>query len=248
MLLRTLALAFSLLAGGCANISQSTVDLSSEVGIRMSEMQSLHVNAITLHFDTQRERIERFLSQTWEPLFLANFLKTSNILDDLQEEGNKPDEPARMMMDFAQAAHEEMNRKRREMLQPLEQMRATALAEINASYAEVLAAQSAITARLQAASRVTQEQDRLVDSLARKEGTAQKIRAGMDCVNGKVTSALDTLQPLEAIKLEEINLENIKSDSKEIKKIQANISLVDNAIGILSTLANTSFLGDCNGK
>ena len=188
-------LAFSfyilLYCASCTSIKPSTVQLSSEVGERITEMEKLHQTAIQRYFDAEKQKVEDFLTDTWEPLFLKNFIGTSQVLGLLQNvskiddkgqnilkkgitiyladkseadkaaselvekitesrkgednavrtilsryiEGNKldaavihitsllgTDEPARIIFDFAEAAHKEMDAQRKEMLAPIEQL------------------------------------------------------------------------------------------------------------------------------
>lgn len=248
----------------CATIGPSTVRLSAEVGDRISEMHGLHTLALQRYFQTERQRIEDFLTETWEPLFLKNFLGTSGIVADLQDttqfgesersqlltamagylddESEAPrvtdaiitaldnsrnhepqllrdilddfveddrldpaaahvasllgtDDPAQMILEFAEAAHEEMQLQRRELMDPLDQAEEEALAEVNAAYAELLAGHGVLTARLEAASKVAQEQDRLLDALG-GPGTAVSIRHRLGDLSTKVGDAIETARSL----------------------------------------------------
>lgn len=225
---------FISLAVGCVSIKPSTVQLSTQVGERLSEMEKIHQLAIQKYFDMEKQKVEDFLTNTWEPQFLKNFLGTSQVLDMLQNvskiddrgrnsiksgiaryltdtseaeratkelvakltetrkgedglvrtvltkfvENNKldaavihvssllgTDEPARIILDFAEAAHEEMLAQRKEMLAPIEQARAEAVASLSEAYAELIRGQSTITGRLEAAARRSKQQDELLNKL-----------------------------------------------------------------------------------
>jgi len=69
---------------GCVSINPSTVRLSERVGEQLAEMEELHILTVQRYFDGEQEKIEHFLTDTWEPLFLKNFLGTSNVLSMLQ--------------------------------------------------------------------------------------------------------------------------------------------------------------------
>jgi hypothetical protein len=223
----------------------------------MSEMQKLHNLALQRYFDMERQKVEAFLTDKWEPLFLKNFLGTSQVLPMLQnvakiddkgktilkeavtlylddkteaeraatdlvskitetrkgEDGvvravlvrfveNKKldaavihissllgtDEPARIIFDFAAAAHKRMLAQRKDMLEPIEIARAEATASLSESYAELIRGHSTITGRLEAAAKRSKQQDELLDKL--------KLRVSDDVVNrmadfsAKVNSAL----------------------------------------------------------
>lgn len=67
----------------CVSISSSTVELSSKVGDRITEMEKLHQEAIQRYFDVEEQKIKDFLRNTWEPLFLKNFIGISGVQDKI---------------------------------------------------------------------------------------------------------------------------------------------------------------------
>jgi hypothetical protein len=221
-------------------------------------METLHQLAIQRYFDLETQKVEDFLTKTWEPLFLKNFLGTSQILDKLQNVslidesvGNQieealslyltdpaeartatdaiieklnttrrmetddvqsvvsdyvedekisaavihitsllgTDDPARIILEFAEAAHVEMNDRRRTLLAPIEQARAETAAELSGAYAEIIRGHSTITGRLEAAAKVSEQQDQLLGVLGIK-GTTQGIQEKMSMITQTVDNAL----------------------------------------------------------
>lgn len=67
----------------CVSISSSTVELSSKVGDRITEMEKLHQESIQRYFDVEEQKIKDFLTNTWEPLFLKNFIGESEVQDKI---------------------------------------------------------------------------------------------------------------------------------------------------------------------
>lgn len=234
-------LLLSLILTSCGSvIRSSTVQLSADVGNRITEMEALHQLALQRYFDMEKAKVEDFLTQTWEPLFLKNFLGTSQVLQMLQnvsriDETNRnqlqaafadyltdpseakkatddlvgklnesrkaedgvirtivtdyveddkidaavihitsllgTDDPARIIFDFTQAAHVEMNAKREALLAPIEHAKAEAAAELSGAYAQLIRGQSTITGRLEAAAKVSNEQDKLLGALGFNRAT-----------------------------------------------------------------------------
>jgi hypothetical protein len=275
---------FLMSIAACATIGPSSVQLSAEVGERISEMENLHLLAVQKYFDIERKRIEDFLTEKWEPLFLKNFLAETNILADLQNvsriegglrqqmmvalnfyltdtsEGPQvvdllvskldmsragethlvrtvlndfvnddkletavihltsllgTDEAARMILDFAEDAHHEMLVQRQSIILPLEQFQQEIIAELSAAYAEILAGQSAITGRLEAAARLKNQQDHLLDALVD---------------SGKVNTIKEKLANLSAGIGQAI--------SKSEEKLLGNVNIKDFLIQQLSELSN----------
>lgn len=234
------ALGLLLTMNSCATISPETVKLSAEVGNRLSEMQHLHQVALQRYFDAEQEKVEHFLRNEWEPLFLKNYIgeagiiemlnntsrfgdKEKNILsialatyidhadtlamavDSLVENINlaredepekvkaalgiflqadevngaavhmsallASEEPATLILEFAAAAHLEMNIQRRELIRPIEQARADAIGRLSVAYADLIKGQSAITGRLDAANKVRDEQGKVLGILGINETT-----------------------------------------------------------------------------
>ncbi|MEP7266276.1 MAG: hypothetical protein ABI844_01525 [Saprospiraceae bacterium] len=242
----------------CVSIKPSTVELSANVGARISEMEKLHQLAIQRYFDAEKQKIENFLNKTWEPLFLKNFLGTSNVLALLQnvskidasgtliikegiaiyltdpKESERAaqeligklstsrkgedtmvrsvlsrfinddkldaavihissllgtDEPARIIFDFAEAAHEEMLKQRNELLAPIEQMRLEISSSLSESYAELIRGQSTITGRLEAAAKRSKQQDELMGKLGIAD-ISQNVTKKLSDFSSKVSAAL----------------------------------------------------------
>ncbi len=247
---------------GCATIRQPTVQLSAEVGHRITEMERLHMLSIQRYFESERQKIDAFLISTWQPLFLKNFLATSNVLEELnraslfsnarqqqlisamqeyltdpEEAGvavdallvrltdarqDEPaivkevlneyvedkeldmaarritallgsDEPAKIMIEFAEAAHEQMALQREEMMAPIDQMETEALAALSASYAAMATAQSHVTGRLEAAAKLTTEQEILLGSLG-LQATSNKITSGLSSLSAEINTGLSLLR------------------------------------------------------
>lgn len=216
----------------CVSISSSTVELSSKVGDRITEMEKLHQASIQRYFDVEEQKIKEFLTNTWEPLFLKNFIGESEVQDKintasrldynlrenikiaLQEyfkedelefetafdriisrlEENRTlekniindalsdhlqgdelqmavshigslsstDEVAKIIFEFAEAAHLEMKKQQEELLAPIERTRILVSAELSAAYADLIKGQSVITGRLEASRRKSEQQDVLL--------------------------------------------------------------------------------------
>ena len=253
---------FLLVLSGCATIQQPTVELSAEVGHRITEMERLHLLTIQRYFDAERQKVDAFLTDTWQPLFLKNFLATSGVLEELYrtsqfsdarrrelEEAMKEylvdpaeavaavgdlvdrlgesrrgepelvrqvlnnyveddqldaaaaniaallgtEEPANIMMEFAAAAHEQIAAQRADLMKPIDQMEQEALAALSGSYAQMAAAQAHVTGRLEAAAKLTTEQQLLLKGLG-IEATSGKITNGLSHLSTEINKGLSLLR------------------------------------------------------
>lgn len=265
-----------IILSSCATIRKPTVELSAEVGSRLSEMQKLHILTIQRYFDAERQKVEAFLKEKWEPLYLKNFLGESKVLEQLnaaskfddkkkeelrlalsgyltdsteadsaiqklingldESRQNEPDiirqiltdyvednrldgavihinsllgtdERARILLEFADAAHEQMMLQRNEMMAPIDKMEREIVAALSKSYNDLTAAQALITARLDAAAKIKGEQDYLLSALGVKETTDQVFGQ-----LSKLSSAVDT--KILSAKLDK-GLDKIKGNFRE---------------------------------
>jgi hypothetical protein len=242
----------------CVSINPSAVQLSSEVGERIVEMEKLHRLAVQRYFDGERKRIEDYLTYVWEPQYLKNLLGMSDVLQQLQaasvidlrtknilQKGiaaylldtseaeraatelvkkltdarkgeravvkgvltnfieNKKldsaathitallgsDEPAQIILEFAAAAHKEMQAQRSELLDPLEALRVEAMETLGQAYSELIRGHSTITGRLEAASKRTKQQDELLGKLGIGK-ISQDLATKLADVSSKVNEGL----------------------------------------------------------
>lgn len=69
----------------CGTLSPATVKLSNAITIRVKDMERSHIHAVNAVFDSQIQRVDKFMDEEWIPLFLRNFLGISRILEDLKK-------------------------------------------------------------------------------------------------------------------------------------------------------------------
>jgi hypothetical protein len=257
-----LAAGVLLMMTGCVAIGDATVQLSAEVGYRIAEMEKLHIAAVHRYFDSETAKIERFMAEEWEPLYLENFLALSGVIDDLQgtagvgylsqsliedalaiylldpsearEAAGKlfdeitearrgelsairgvledyieddrveaatahvqslmgADDRGQIILEFAAAAHAEMDAQRKELIDPVRTARDLVITEISGAYADLIAAQNLVTARLETARRASKQQDELLE-YAGLDTTAEEIRARLAKISSQVDDALQAAQ------------------------------------------------------
>jgi hypothetical protein len=176
----------------CVSIKPSTVELSTEVGKRIVDMQNSHQILVSRYFDLEKKKIEDFITETWEPKFLANFMKTSNVMEILKTDPK----PENVIMDFADAAHVEMQKQRNLMLAPIEEAKLQSTTALNDAYAELIRGQSTITGRLEAATKRSQQQDELVGKLKLGD-ISTKATESLVNISTKVQNALDKAKSVD---------------------------------------------------
>jgi hypothetical protein len=208
----------------CTSVPQEVVELSVAVEERIVATQTSHEAFVSRYFDASRARIEDFLQYRWIPEFLADFVRSAELIDRLYNvEVLDSLETARLVAElkqvpiqrahqdevvgavnralgdsvrgdtvllFAQAALDEIEAQRRELLTPFDQREATALAELRANYNELMSMQKTVSEFLKSV-RETKELEESVLKRLRLQDERDQILKGAIEFNDKVANAID---------------------------------------------------------
>ena len=115
------------------------------------------------------------------------------------------EERGQIAIEFAEAAVKQINRKRAELLTPLDQYEDRVLSEINGTYAELAQLQNSVTAFIQSARDVTVAQDSVLDRLKLLERRDAVLNQAMS-LNDTIVSLTNSAESANAIleKIEEV--------------------------------------------
>lgn len=98
-------------------------------------------------------------------------------------------EAGEIMIDWATEAQSQIRLQRREMLKPLREQEEELLTALESAYGEIAAAQGVITGRLEAAAKVTQQQNAMLEAVGVNQ-TFQNVRSKMVESSDRVDNAL----------------------------------------------------------
>jgi len=101
----------------------------------------------------------------------------------------KSDTPGQLILEWAEDAQVEINKRRKELLDPLNKAEQHVSAELTASYSQLLKANGVVTARLEAAAKVKTLQDEVLQAFNVK-GQADVLRSKLADLSGTVGSAI----------------------------------------------------------
>lgn len=151
------ALVLGGMAGGCTpQVPPQTVELSRAIGERISANQASHEAFVAEYFASSRGRVEDFLQHRWIPEFLATFTRDAELMELLEDESLGDDERGQIVLEYAEAAVVEIERRRRELLGPLDALEAEALRELRANYAQLHAMNVSVTGYLESIHEVSE--------------------------------------------------------------------------------------------
>lgn len=136
-------------------------------------------------------------SRSKEPDLLRAALRTF-VPDDRQAETAAThvaallatEEPAELMIEWARDAQSAIEQKRRELIAPIDEAEQAVLAELTSGYADLRTAQALLTARLEAAADVKDQQDRVLKDLG-ADKTFANIKRRLIGISDAVGTALD---------------------------------------------------------
>lgn len=161
--------AIAIFNAGCgATIGPAPAKLSAGVGDRIAEMHELHQLALKNYFESERKQVETFLQEKWVPRFLENFLSTSRLMEDLRQLDKESDQLP-LIIEWIAETQAAIERKRKEVLEPINKAETTARSQIRQEYIQMLKANGVVTARVEAAADRTKFQKQLLDTFGLKK-------------------------------------------------------------------------------
>lgn len=101
----------------------------------------------------------------------------------------KSEDPATLVLEWAEDAQEQINLKREEMMAPLDDAERTTKSELAKAYGEMAQASGTITGRLEAAARASAQQSALLSAF-HVDSVAERLRLRLGGISGAVGEAL----------------------------------------------------------
>lgn len=135
-------------------------------------------------------------------------------------------DPGFLILEWAQAAREAIERQRREMLLPLDEAERQASAELAQAYADLLKANGVVTARLEAASKVNASQDQLLQTVGTRP-YADSLRLRLAHVSSTVGEALGAARTAMGQSSENLESTATRTDNA-IRALSETLQLIAN--------------------
>lgn len=206
----------------CATVPPETVQLSHSIGSDLAELHRSHRALAKLHFQKMREDINRFIEINYRPALVqktaqdADFLANASILIE--------QDPARLpayLSAFLLAVDPLVERKKAELLDPIDAQEEMLLSEIDLAHGQLLSANSVISGHLASIRDVHEAQAtalervgidglrerisvttaRISDQIDQLDNRGQRIASSVDEVeerveelDGAIESAIDELK------------------------------------------------------
>ena len=191
----------------CDVVPKEAVTLSNTVGRDLEEVHRAHRDLAELHFSRIEDDINRFIDQTYRPAFVKKFAEEFRLAERVNQIVQQdPDKLLPVLTRFVETAVNRTEKKRAELLGPIQVQKQTVIEEIDNAHRQIQAAQAIVTGHLASVRNVREVQNELLtkvglgdlrEKIATKTAdistkvagfikTGEEIESGVDTIAGKI--------------------------------------------------------------
>lgn len=208
----------TLVLGGCASIPPEAPELSVQLGARISSIEVAHVHLLEEFFLEKRRRVDDFIQSIWVPEFANEFFNESGIDAVWKQviQSQDPQDRLKFITLVGPKLQEQINRKRIELIQPLDELEATIKNKLKSEYDQTKAINNTLTAFLYSASKVEENRKRYLDMIGITDKVIDRFVNETDKAVSELVDAARTIEERE--KNSEKYREKIKNIIDKLRK------------------------------
>jgi len=180
-----------LLVVGCASVPKEVVELSYLVGEDLHQIHVSHRDLAKSHFQNLRRQTQDFLETRWRPVYLEEFIREGGLLEKVR--GSNPNDVLEDVQLWAEVAIEEIEKKKKELVDSIDEDERILLGYIDDSFLKVIRANAVITAHLNSLRDIQEVQDQILESLKLTD-VRDKINKGLVEASNKSEKAIKDLE------------------------------------------------------
>ena len=216
----TLIVAATLGIGGCASIPPEAPELSAQLGTRISSLESAHVRLLEKFFLEKRRRVDDFVQEVWVPIFAQEFFGDQRIDAVWKEvvQSQDPKDRLKFITLVGPRLQEKINKKRIELIQPLDELEGTIKSKLKSEYDQTRAINNTLTAFLQSASKVEENRKRYLDIIGITDKEVDKFVNETDQAVSELVDAARSIEGRTSTKDAEKYREKIKGILDKLHK------------------------------
>ena len=230
---KILAVIFSsLLMVSCASIPKETVTLSKTIGSDLQILHDSHRNMVQLYYNGIKLNINTFIDDVYAPFVIHHVLEVElnkykrgessicGIIENAGKKGGKEEteEALNIMLEFQEAANQQINAKKNELLSPILQQERVILNAIDQSYHNTIYANTTLTAYLVSVRKVKESQNEAL-SIVGLNGLDTIVTNRLVELSGFVDMALEKGEQIDIRSNEaQQQIEDIVNKIKELTK------------------------------
>lgn len=191
-----LILAVVFVVGGCARIPSEAPELSEQLGSRISALEAAHERLLAQFFLEKRRKVDEFVQDVWVPAFAQEFFsdqKISAIWNQVVQ-SQDPKDRLKFITIVGPRLQEKINKKRVELIQPLDELEATIREKLKAEYDQSRAINNTLTAFLVSAAKVEENRKRYLEMVGVTDKEVDKF---VDQTDEAVTDLISATSRIE---------------------------------------------------
>ena len=222
----------SLLLVSCASIPKETIILSKTIGSDLQILHDSHRNMVQLYYNRIKLNVNTFIDDVYATFVIHHVLEAElnqhirgessiyGIIENAGKTGGKAEtkEALNVMLEFQEAANQQINAKRNELLFPILEQEREILNAIDQSYQNTIYANTTLTAYLVSVQKIKESQNEAL-SIVGLNGLDTTFTNRLVELSGFVDMALEKGEQID-IKSNEAQqqIEDIVNKIKELTK------------------------------
>ncbi len=198
--------AFTIL--GCVSIPSEAPELSVALGQRLTALENANITLLQRYFDLKRHEIDRFITEVWVPRFARNIFSRADVAAEWRRivaSGSDADR-LEFLVNAGPALQQEINKKRIELVAPLDDLERRVRQNIESEYDQAAAINNTLTSFLTSAADVAENRNRYLEAVGVTEDKVSAVIDGVDSAvaslltnAGEATSYLNKLEQLKTL-------------------------------------------------
>jgi hypothetical protein len=211
-------LATAFVLAGCASIPPEAPELSAQLGARISSLEAAHVRLLQEFFIDKRRRVDDFVQEVWIPVFAQEFFGEPRMDAVWQKvvQSQDPKDRLQFIILVGPKLQEKINRKRIELIQPLDELEVTIKNKLQSQYDQTRAINNTLTAFLYSASKVEENRKRYLDMIGITDKEVDKFVSETDLAVSELVDAGRSIE--DRAKDAEKYREKIKNILEKLRK------------------------------
>ena len=176
----------------CISVPKQTVKLSSVIGTDLKVLKNSHTTMVGLFYNEIMNNMNGFIEDVYAPFIINYVLKKEldsyhnsqpsifEAIEDAATKGGKAntEKAYNDMSDFLKAARTQIEKKRNELLVPIQKQRDSIILNIKISYGNTILASSSVTSYLQSISSLKESQQEVLSVIGLK-GKAEELNKSL---------------------------------------------------------------------
>lgn len=193
---KILIIAAVICMSACVSIPPEAPELSAELGNQIAKIEQANLTLLQRYFDRKKQDVDNFIQNEWVPEFANQFFTEpaiADVWDQIVASGSKSDR-LQFILRTSPTLQQKINRKRLQLIQPLESLERRIAAKISAEYSQAKAINNSITSLLLSASEVVENRDRY---LAMVGVSSDDVTQLIDTTDSIVSDLLEAANDLD---------------------------------------------------